>query len=96
MPECFSPLLSISPQSVYATMSCITHLEKLMKRAQQAAKSICEALRGNRPADVLPGQTSEEAWKRLEELVAQAVKDHLEDAYAAGKQDGLREARDKD
>jgi hypothetical protein len=67
-----------------------------MERAEQAAKSICEALRSNRPADVLPGQTSEQAWIRLEEIVAQAVKDHLENAYAAGRQEGLREAGDKE
>ena len=58
------------------------------ERACNAAKCICDALKQGKPSDGIP-RTDEQAWDLLRNHVVAAVKSHLEDAYAAGKRDGM-------
>ena len=62
-------------------------------RVKEAAQDVLESLQRGKAGGVLPGASLDEAWAELEDNIANAIKPHLDNAYAAGQADGLRKAK---
>lgn len=71
------------------------------KKAAEIAKEIRETLTSGEIPSVVPTNrqggdlkpTAEEIWVEVEKRLSAKLKHHIEDAYSAGKRDGLEEAK---